>query len=169
MGVFFIADTHFGDKDILRYENRPFNNVGEMDKVIIDNWNSVISNDDTCFIVGDYSFYGRNKTIEITQGLNGHKCLILGNHDNENEEFYMDCGFEMVSRYPIVYDDFWIVSHKPVYINENMPYANIFGHVHKNPIYSDYSSRSFCVCSDRINFTPVNFEKIKELVKSMNV
>ena len=46
---------------------------------------------------------GRNKTIEMTQGLNGHECLILGNHDNENEEFYMDCGFIIDSKY-IIYN-----------------------------------------------------------------
>ena len=33
---FFIADTHFGGENIRRYENRPFENVAEMDEKLID-------------------------------------------------------------------------------------------------------------------------------------
>jgi calcineurin-like phosphoesterase family protein len=42
-----------------------------------------------------------------------------------------------------------------------MPYANIFGHVHGNPAYKDYSSQSFCVSVERINYTPILFEDIR--------
>lgn len=161
MSVFFIADPHFGDTNIIKYENRPFANAAEMDETIINNWNNVVTSADVCFILGDFSFYNETKTKEITSRLNGHKNLIIGNHDNFTSEYYRNCGFEIVSEYPIIYDGFWMLSHEPLYISENMPYANIFGHVHKNPIYSDYSSRSFCACADRLNFTPISFQDIK--------
>ena len=41
MSVFFLADTHFGDGNILRYENRPFATVEEMDRELIRRWNAV--------------------------------------------------------------------------------------------------------------------------------
>ena len=47
MKVFMISDTHFGDERILRYENRPFSSVEEMDKAIIENWNQVVGEEDT--------------------------------------------------------------------------------------------------------------------------
>ncbi len=162
--TFFIADTHFGDKNIIEYENRPFRNKCEMDKAIIDNWNNTVSDDDTVFLLGDFSSYDKVKNTEICSQLKGSKILVMGNHDTESEKFYYDCGFSSVIRYPVIYKDFWILSHEPMYININMPYANIFGHVHNNPIYSDYSKQSFCVSVERIKYTPIEFSEIKKLM-----
>ena len=52
---FFIADTHFGHSEIMNYENRPFSSVEEMDNTIISNWNSVVSDNDKVFVLGDLS------------------------------------------------------------------------------------------------------------------
>ena len=51
---------------------------------------------------------------------------------------------------------------------QNMPYANIFGHVHANPIYKDFSEQSFCVSVERINYTPVSFDEIKRVIAEEN-
>ncbi len=45
-----------------------------------------------------------------------------------------------------------------------MPYANLFGHVHANPIIKDLSSQHFCVCVERIDYTPVEFDFIKKAI-----
>ena len=66
--------------------------------------------------------------------------------------------------YPIVYKDFWLVSHEPMYVNRNAPYANIFGHIHSNPEYRSVSPRSFCVSVERTGYKPVSFEEIAEAV-----
>lgn len=156
--VFFIADTHFGDSNVIIYENRPFSSANDMDNMFVKNWN------DTVFVLGDLSFYNKEKTAEICQSLNGEKFLVMGNHDTENEQYYYKCGFSGVSRYPIIYNNFWILSHEPLYINRNMPYANIFGHVHGNPIYKDVSERSFYVSAERINYTPVEISEIQKRI-----
>ena len=39
---FYIADMHFGHKNIIRYDNRPFGSVEEMDKALIQLWNETI-------------------------------------------------------------------------------------------------------------------------------
>lgn len=165
MKVFFTADTHFGDSNIIRYENRPFSCTEEMDRAIIKNWNDKVSAEDKVFLAGDFSAYGFEKSREICRQLNGEKFLVMGNHDTENEQYYYKCGFSGVSRYPIIYENFWIISHDPLYINKNMPYANIFGHVHASPIYADFSEQSFCVSVERINYTPVEFDEIKKCIQ----
>lgn len=159
MSVFFIADTHFGDDDIRRYENRPFKDTDEMDRVIADNWNRVVSEEDEVFLLGDI---GDVKSLE---NLKGKKFLIKGNHDTMTNEEYRTLGFCEVYDRPVIFESFWILSHEPLYVNRNMPYANIFGHIHNDPAYRSVSSRSRCVSVERILYTPISFEQIVSEVK----
>lgn len=159
--TFFTADPHFGHKNIISYENRPFQSVAGMDSHMIQQWNAVVDENDRVFVAGDFSFYSKGRSEEICGKLRGHKFLIQGNHDREKPRFYLDIGFEWVYDHPILLDDFWLVSHEPLYLNANMPYANIFGHVHGNPAYSDYSRQSFCVSVERTGYRPVEFDEIK--------
>ena len=54
---FYIADMHFGHKNIIRYDNRPFGSVEEMDKALIQLWNETVGSDDIVYILGDFSWY----------------------------------------------------------------------------------------------------------------
>lgn len=54
MSQFVIADLHFNDQNIIRYTNRPFKSVEEMNKTLVENWNSTVkSMDDIVFVLGD--------------------------------------------------------------------------------------------------------------------
>ena len=159
--IYFIADTHFGHKNIIAYENRPFASVEDMDKALIENWNKAVQPEDTVFMLGDFSFYGKEQTAAICKSLNGIKYLVQGNHDRNTPAWYRDCGFTEVFPYPIVFQEFWMLSHEPMYLNQNMPYGNIYGHVHSNPSYTDASSNSCCVSAERIQYTPISFEEVK--------
>lgn len=78
---FFIADTHLGHGNVIRFDNRPFLSVEEMDAEITRRWNNRVSKQDTVHILGDFSWHNATKTIEILKQLNGRKRLIKGNHD----------------------------------------------------------------------------------------
>lgn len=162
-----IADTHFGHQKIIDFESRPFHSLEEMDETLINNCNKKVKGDQDFFILGDYSFYGRDKTMELTSRLHGRKILITGNHDGKSRKFYLDCGFSEVINYPIVYEDFFILSHKPLYMNKNTPYVNIFGHVHGNPMYKDMTSCSFCVSAERTHYTPISLDEIKRKLQQI--
>jgi calcineurin-like phosphoesterase family protein len=80
--TFFIGDPHFGHYNILRYDNRPFASVAEMDAELIRRWNEVVADEDMVFILGDISWYDDEKTAAILKQLNGRIVLVAGNHDN---------------------------------------------------------------------------------------
>ncbi len=162
---FFIADTHFGHKNIIEYENRPFNNTEEMDNAIIENWNKTVKKMDRIFILGDFALSNKKRIIELIKLLNGYKIFILGNHDKcYSYAWWNTAGFDMVCAYPIIIDEWFILSHEPLYTNTNMPYVNIFGHVHRNPEYSNFSKQHFCVSCERINYTPIELKEIIKMV-----
>ena len=162
--IYFIADTHFSEENIMRYENRPFADVTEMNDELLFRWNGVVSQDDEVYVLGDFGADGQEKCI--LRQLNGKKYLIKGNHDVKSNQYYRDAGFEEVYDHPIIIRDFWILSHEPLYMNRNMPYANLFGHVHDSPIIKTCSGYHYCVSVERINYTPISFEDIISAVQN---
>ena len=158
--LFFIADTHFGDSDLRRYENRPFQTTEAMDLEIISRWNAVVKENDVVYHLGDFGAEGYES--KVLSELKGVKYLVKGNHDGKSNNEYRLFGFEEVYDHPILLEKFWLLSHEPLYVNANMPYANLFGHVHNNPIFKDFSPQHYCVSVERIGYAPICFEEIKK-------
>ena len=161
---YLISDMHFGHGHIIKYENRPFADAEEMDAAIIENWNKAVKPGDLVYVAGDVSFYPKEKTAEIISSLSGRKLLILGNHDmNRSEVFWKDAGFEFVSRYPICLDEFYWLSHEPMFLTASMPYANIHGHIHSNTMSTGSEPNQYVnVSVEHIGYTPILFEEIKK-------
>lgn len=163
--TWIISDTHFGHKNIITYENRPFSTVEEMDENMIEYWNNDVNKHDTVFHLGDFAFASKTRIEELVKRLNGDITLILGNHDrfiNKDPEYWLKLGFTEVSRYPIIYKDFWIFSHEPMYMNSNMPYANVHGHLHNNVLKG---GNYFNACVEHLQYSPVLFSTVTERIK----
>lgn len=178
--TFFIADTHFNHSNIIKYCNRPFKSVEDQTNKLIENWNSVVKDEDIIFVLGDFFFFYNpkewnenntykfvNETKEcerILNSLNGHKRLIKGNHDVRSDKQYNEIGFEFVSSYPIIYNDFFILSHEPLLLSQTTPYFNLYGHVHSDERYRD-TATSRCVCVERTGYKPTSLDEIMEWTK----
>ena len=95
-GLLQIAIRHFNHKNIIKYEpdsRGQFNSIEEMNETIMQNWNSVVNNEDTIYVLGDF-FMGHISTIEpILNRLKGKIILIRGNHDQKNRRkiFILGC------------------------------------------------------------------------------
>ena len=87
MKLYVTSDTHFNHKNIIKYCNRPFNDVYEMNETLINNWNSVVTPEDIIYHLGDFGFGTKEELQEIFDRLNGYKYLIMGNHDRKSKIF----------------------------------------------------------------------------------
>ena len=135
-----------------------------MDKTIIDNWNKVVKKDDIVYHLGDFGFGSKEKITEYRKKLNGRIFLILGNHDNHPVNWYYECGFDKVYDRPIIIQDFYILSHMPRNVGAPI-YGYIYGHVHNDEMYKDYTINSFCACVERINYQPILLDKVIKKMK----
>ena len=162
--IYVISDTHFNHKNIIEYCNRPFKTVEEMNEVLIKNWNDVVSQEDTIICLGDFVLGTKENIIEIGTKLNGHKILILGNHDRGTKLAYKEAGFETVYGEHAIIDfgkDIGIIEFSH-HRKDDSHYRNLYGHQHDKPL-DDESHR--CVCVELYNYKPILLEDAIENLK----
>lgn len=170
MAIYYIADTHFGHDNIRRLCNRPFVSVEEMDKEIIENWNSRVTDEDDVYILGDFAYKSKDP-VEYLNQLNGKKHLITGNHDGQilkNIKFYRRF-FEEITPMKTVYDNDKkiVLCHYPLVEWDGYYRGTVhfYGHVHNNIINStnQYISgvkNAYNVGVDVIGFVPKTAKEI---------
>lgn len=169
--TYVISDLHFCDESVFRMTRRcsDFCDINEHDKAIIENWNHTVGTDETVYLLGDVGDINNaaNYVKDCLKQLHGHITLICGNHDKDAfpdygtmREYFTECGIEAVIPYPIIVNNFYCMSHEPVYVNMLSPMANIFGHVHDNCSYRTVSPRSHCVCVERIGYKPISLNRV---------
>ena len=135
---FYISDLHFGHTNILHFDHRPWLTITEHDKALIDNWNSVVTNEDTVYIIGDFHWGKEADWIEVLEQLNGNKVLIKGNHDitpSKSRRYFQD-----VKDYKEIDDNGRkvVLCHYPIPYFKNHFYGwyHLYGHVHNTFEYN---------------------------------
>ncbi|MDA8044087.1 MAG: phosphoesterase, partial [Actinomycetota bacterium] len=81
MTIHFTADHHFGHHSIIEYRGRPFHSVGEMNAVLVANWNALVGPRDSVHVLGDVAMGRREESMPLIGRLARHKILYPGNHD----------------------------------------------------------------------------------------
>lgn len=163
MKIHIISDTHFNHENIIKYCNRPFKGINEMNDVIIDNWNRIVKKDDIVYHLGDFFLGSKFDLKNIVDRLNGTIYLIRGNHDRLTVKSYEDCGIIVLKNAPIIIDEYKIMlSHRP--LPDTMikkEYINIHGHIHQKKLENIYDTTLFDkdkhinVSCDVLNFKPI--------------
>ena len=132
---FYISDLHFEHFNVIRYDNRPFSTVEEMNSTLITNWNKVVSDDDAVYILGDVSWSSDPYTNKkFLNALKGNKILIKGNHDKPMYAI-SDC-FKKITDYLEIKDNGRqvILSHyfMPCWNGQFRDSIHLYGHVHNS-------------------------------------
>lgn len=166
METFFIGDTHFGHKNIIKYESeaRPFSSIEEMNEELIKRWNNTVRPKDRVIHVGDFCFGAAN--IVIAGRLNGQKTLVMGNHDTYPTDKYLKHFAKVLGCLEF---DNNIVTHIPVHQDQFDRYSyNIHGHLHSKyvmvmpPACRGWvlDRRYINVSCEHINLTPISYDAI---------
>ena len=169
--VWFTSDSHFYHANIIKYCNRPFASVEEMNEKLIENWNSVVGKDDLVWCLGDFCLGPDQKKHipELVSKLNGRINLVLGNHDHNLVKFYYDAGFIRVYDRKVIINDFVILTHAPLmFLNDNTTFFQIFGHVHDSELYPTFAKTGCCVCVERHDYKPISWKKIQAEYEKLN-
>lgn len=171
---FFTSDHHFGHKNIIKFSDRPFKDVNEMDEVLIQRWNEKVSPEDEVYHLGDVGLNSSGKLREILERLNGKIYLINGNHEKSaqachsrfewikdyHELVVKDKEFERGEQLIVLFHYSmreWNASHWGTY--------HLYGHSHGS-LADDPNSLSFDIGVDCHNFYPLSYEEVKAIMKT---
>ena len=129
---FYISDLHFGHKNVLTYDNRPWHSVEDMEQALISNWNSVVGAGDLVYVLGDMFWCNDSESLRILDQLNGQIILIKGNHDRHGGEYLNR--FAKVTDYLETDDEGRkvVLCHYPIPCFNRHYYGayHLYGHVH---------------------------------------
>lgn len=174
--VYFTSDTHFNHTNILRYCQRPFRNVDEMNEQMIANWNETVGEDDVIFHLGDFCLGGAAEWTKILDRLNGKIYLIMGNHDLKNIRQGFMGRFEHVAMQMHIE-----IGKRRIYLN-HYPFLcfeggykdvwQLFGHVHSRKANTGIDAgrlqylypTQYDVGVDNNDFRPVSYEQVRRII-----
>ena len=161
---YFTSDIHFGHKNVIRYCNRPYKTVLEMNQSIVENWNKKITDGDRVFVVGDVFVCKIEEAAQWIKKLNGHKILVKGNHDY-GERKMIEAGFDEFYRrscdYTFPDGRKALLQHFPLPDCLLKEYdLMIHGHIH---ISDRVIGKKVNVSCDIWNYEPVSAEEIQQL------
>ena len=171
----YISDTHFGHRNVINFDRRPFADINQMNSTIMALWNDRVRADDDVWILGDFCYRSERAPEWYLRQLKGRKHLIIGNHDqiileSKNAYRYLESIDTMVNcndylnkenvqvvlmHYPMAE---WPYIHRGAY--------HLFGHIHNRLDDTYYfmknRERAFNAGCMINNYTPASLREIIE-------
>lgn len=170
MTTHFISDLHLGHAKVINPDfeakYRPFETIEEHDQGLVDNWNSVVGEKDTVWVLGDVAF--TLEGLAHMGQMKGKKKLVLGNHDRFPIEAYLK-HFKKVYG-TVAWKKKTVLTHVPIHTGEfrDRFSLNLHGHLHSKSVKVNVDGkmvedwRYLNVSVERINLRPVSWDVIKE-------
>jgi calcineurin-like phosphoesterase family protein len=165
--IYFIGDTHFEHKNIIKFQQRPFSNITEMNNTIKNNWNGTVGDNDTVYFLGDWAWgWGHRSPEYWERQLKGVIDSIQGSHDPKG--LFPDFEELHTGGY-----DFLLI-HNPDPNGEHQTQEQkqklqnwhgwiIHGHVHNNKPFIDGEKKTINVSVEVIDYKPVSLNYLLSL------
>ena len=155
---FFTADEHYGHMNIIRYCDRPFSSIAEMDREIIRRHNSVVSDSDTVIHAGDFTLGSREVARTYQKQLRGKHIFLRGSHDRWMK------GLKASTIWERTIDGWYIVvCHYAMRVWSRSHYNSwqLYGHSHGalTPI-----GKQWDIGVDNNDYYPLSFDDVKRIM-----
>ena len=161
--IWMISDEHYGHKNVIRFDNRPFSSVHEMNKALIDNHNSVVTNEDLVIHVGDFTLERKYDQVysKYISRLNGKRHIFIkGSHDHwmkkSNQRYYQRMEFSIDKKH-------LVADHYPLVIWPRSHYSSytIHGHTH---LWSPGKGKIYNVSVSLNDYYPISWTRLVEIM-----
>ena len=172
---FFTSDQHLNHKRIIELSDRPFENMAEMNHILLTKMFSIPKGSDL-YILGDLSWDRAGLELFLHMkpyGINTH--LILGNHDNRMGNLsglIGQKGFSSISQMKnikegdvhITLQHFPLVCWDRSYLPKSF---HLYGHIHSNTPRVTPTGKMINVNCEFWDYDPISFDRVVEEMKSL--
>lgn len=164
--IFFTSDTHFNHDRCIKYDNRPFATIEDMNETIIENWNNVVKKGDHIYHLGDVAFGRPFECRNILDRLNGKIYLVKGNHEKTSLDKLNIDRFEWVKDYYQlkINNIFMVLCHYPFANWNRSHYGSVNLHGHNHGTYTDIHNQ-LDVGTNCHNYTPISYRQVMETLE----
>lgn len=173
----YSSDAHIGHKNIIKYCERPWTDVEQMNTDIMKNFEEFDTPEFVHYHLGDFAFklpqYGFKNAA--------NSVMMYGNHDKAGQD--LTSWFGTVIGHPATWRTHYakiedggytlLLSHAPLNpVTQNLPTHdfNLYGHVHNSMVlqpermfeehpFLKGSTKHVCVCVELIDYKPVTLEE----------
>lgn len=170
--IWFTSDTHFGHENVLKFTDRPWETIQQMNSVIVANINARVGMNDELYILGDFSFkmtaqdaYGLRKKITCKK-----VHLVPGNHDKDWTQPAVSRAF--ITEPPIcvlkIDGQKIVMSHFPMADWQSMSHGSwhLHGHIHSSGgAYNEFNRKQgllrYDVGVDANACAPVSLDELR--------
>jgi len=175
--IWLYSDPHFGHNNIIKYCNRPFANVNDMNETLLNNYKKVINDKSLVYFLGDISFGRQERKEQIpkwwVEQLPGNiVTYIKGSHDHgirpTMASYPKNVQKVLLVDYIQVEGIIFCLTHEPVYVvMEDDPKFdwNIHGHVHNNRSMWNTIKKSINVSVEVTSYSPVLLYDIISIIR----
>ena len=168
--IWFISDTHFFHANILKFHDktgkrtRPeFQSLEEMHEALRDNWNTRVKPQDKIYHLGDVTFQYHAPFQNLMSRLNGHKRLVVGNHDKLKQPGLVKW-FEKIELWRGFKSENFTCSHLPLRLDGLRDgQFNVHGHTHQNNLSDPHYIN---ICVEQTGYKPLHMDEVKSIIAS---
>lgn len=155
--LFFTGDEHHGHFNVLKYCNRPYATVEEMNQDLIKKHNEVVTPQDLTLHVGDFTLKNTDFAHSIIKQLNGSHTFLIGSHDYWLKKKGLQIWEKTIEGTHIV------ACHYAMHVWPRSHYNSwhVFGHAHGR---LSLPGKRHDVGVDNNNFYPVSFESLSKIM-----